>query len=72
MARNPLEYAYKNDFVDNVDFSDYTLKKYEKAGLLKYKYLKKKRKIYWLTNKGLKCYRGKLPKSKCRITKKRE
>ena len=70
MARNPLEYAYKNDFVDTLDFTKSTLKKYEKAGLLKYKRKTKGREIYWLTKKGLKCYTGELPKSRCRVNKK--
>ena len=70
MARNPLEYAYKNDFVDTMDFTKSTLKKYEKAGLLKYKRKKGRREIFWLTEKGLKCYQGKTPKSRCRVTKK--
>lgn len=68
MVRKVLEYAYKNDFVDTSDFSKNTLRKYEKAGLLKYKRtVQKGRDIYWLTKKGLKCYRGQLPKSRCKV-----
>ena len=74
MARNPLEYAYKNDFVDTVDFSERTLDKYLKIGLLENKHPHgrvKGRQVYWISKKGLKCYLGKLPKNKCRVSKKR-
>jgi len=36
MARNPLEYAYKNDVVSVGIFSKSTLEKYRKNGLLKF------------------------------------
>ena len=57
MARNPLEWAYKNDAVSTLVFSDQTLKRYQKKGLLKLKKTTNKdRKVYWLTKKGLDKY----------------
>lgn len=67
-ARNVLEWAYKNDMVSTLVFSKPTLRKYAKKGLLKLKRVDKRgREVYWLTGKGVKCYRGKLPKRQCKV-----
>lgn len=67
MTRKPLEWAYKNDSVSTLVFTKATLEKYRRSGLLKLEKVMGKRRIYELTQKGLKCYRGKLPKSKCKV-----
>ena len=69
MARRPLEWAYKNDSVSSSVFSKPTLRKYAKKGLLKLKGVRRGREVYWLTKKGLKCYRGELPKRQCKVGK---
>ena len=55
MARNPLEYAYKNDVVSVGIFSKSTLEKYRKNGLLKFSLGNKNK--YDITRKGLKKYK---------------
>lgn len=57
MARNPLEWAYKNDAVSTLVFSPQTLRRYQKKGYLKLKSTSNKgRKVYWLTDKGVAKY----------------
>jgi len=69
LARNPLEWAYKNDKVTTFVFSKRTLRRYEKASLLKHIDTDAKgREKYWLTEKGLKCYLGELPKRQCKVS----
>lgn len=56
MRYKVLEYAYYNDFVDSTMFTEKTLDKYVKKGLLenKHKHHKHNYYVYWITEKGIK------------------